>query len=205
MPIVKISPTVTAAQRSDPSFIELLRHSEAFFNCRKDCCFGKGERRRLCLHEAGHVIYARNAGATDVKFYGPEMFWDCRPELGYNCPAISRGSVSYTLPKGTTPKAALKAAIAGFVVRERLGIPNDGVTISSDADAARSEYLRFGGVADDFGKTYNEARNEILQDLKDGGFVCKVLATAEEFEKTVFPAPKLTAAMLRAKRLGWMY
>jgi hypothetical protein len=30
-------------------------------------------QRRLCvaLHEAGHVLYARRAGAIDVKYYGP--------------------------------------------------------------------------------------------------------------------------------------
>ena len=199
---VKISPTVTDTQRADPRFISLLQKSEAFFNCRKDCCFNKAWRRSLCLHEAGHITYARRAGATDVEFHGPEMFWDYRPELGYDCPAISKSSVTYVLPRGTTPTEAIKAGIAGFVFREQLDTPNDAVAISGDMDVARSEYLRFGGVTDDFQRSYEKARDEILQDLKDGGFIYKVLVTANEFEKAVFPAPKLTAALLRERRLG---
>jgi hypothetical protein len=202
---VKISSTVTTEQRQDARFISLLQQAKDFFNCREDCSFNKAYRRSLCLHEAGHITYARSAGATSVEFHGPEMFWDYRPELGYDCPAISRSSVTYVLPRGTTPTEAIKASIAGFVFREQLDTPNDDVAISLDTEAARYEYLRFGGVADDFQRSYEKAREEILQDLKDGGFVYRVLATADEFEKAVFPAPKLTAAMLRAKRLGWMY
>jgi hypothetical protein len=205
MVIVKISPTVTDTQRADPRFISLLQQAKDFFNCREDCSFNKAYRRSLCLHEAGHINYARSAGATCVEFHGPEMFWDYRPELGYDCPAISRSCVTFVLPRGTTPTEAIKASIAGFVIRGRLDTPNDEVAISSDMESARYQYARFGGVADDFGKTYEKARNEILQDLQDGGFLYKISATAKEFEKAVFPAPKLTAAALRAKRLGWMY
>jgi hypothetical protein len=47
------------------------------------------------------------------------------------------------------------------------------------------------------------ARAEILEDLKSDEFRQLAFRTAQEFQRSIFPTPKLTAATLRAKRLGW--
>jgi hypothetical protein len=60
-------------------------------------------------------------------------------------------------------------------------------------DEARKEYLRIGGVADDFSKAYDKAREEILADLHDPEFVRLVNRTAREFAEAVFPTPKADA------------
>jgi hypothetical protein len=148
MPIVKISPTVIAAQRLDPRFIQLQQSSEAFFNCRKQCCFGEKCRSLLCLHEGAHAYFARKAGATNIKFYGPEMFWDSRPE--YDCPAISKSSVSWDEPCVPFSVEVAKADLAGFICRREMSdTPNDEIAIGSDLATCRERFDRHIGTGDD--------------------------------------------------------
>lgn len=182
--VVEISPSVTAKQRNDGRFIKLHAESEWYFN---SPYFTAKERRSLVLHEAGHIVYARLAGAENVKFFGPEMFWDHRPELGYDSPAISKCSVEWCLPECTTPTDAVNACVASFIIREVLDTPNDEVAISSDLDRARDEYLRFGGAPDEFDRTVEKARGEILAYLRNPEFVRRINETATEFADAVFP------------------
>ena len=237
---VKISPTVTDTQRADPRFISLLRQCEVFFNSES---FTPQFRRNLSLHEAGHILYARRYGATNIQFHGPTMYWDCRPEYGYDCPAISRSAVFFTTPTKGEAKDILKMHIGGFIFREVLSDePNDNVAISMDVDGARRWHQsEIGGTEKEFQEVIAQARKEILADLKSEEFKKLVWDTAKEFADAVFPkpnvkrritpprvgrndpcpcgagkkfkrccgvsipAPNLTAASLRAKRLGWMY
>jgi hypothetical protein len=122
---VGISPTLTEEQRQDPLF--KMSHGEAtkFFNSpyhftRKVCGL-------LCSHDAGHVVYARLAGATDIRFHGPTMYWcsGC-PGCSGNAPLVSKSSVSWTFPWNYDVTAALKADIGGITFREVLSdTPND--------------------------------------------------------------------------------
>ncbi|VVB53001.1 Uncharacterised protein [uncultured archaeon] len=204
MNLVKISPTVTAAQRYDPRFTKLLKQSEAFFNCRKPCCFGEKFRAMLCLHEGAHAYFARKAGATNIVFHGPEMFWDSRPE--YNRPAISKSSVSWDEPVGGFTGETAKADLAGFICRrEMTDSPNDEIAISSDIATCRGRFDRYIGTGDEaFKKLLKDVEAALLVDLKSPSIRAEIWAEAKRFEKQIFPAPKLTSDMLRAKRLGWM-
>jgi hypothetical protein len=163
--IVKISPTITANQRNDPRFVRLLRQAQTFFNCRKQCCFNAVFREDLCLHEGAHAYFAGKAGATNIKFHGPEMFWDSRPE--YDCPAISKASVSWDELGGFGVEAA-KADLAGFICRREMSdTPDDEIAISSDLAQCREHFDRYiGGDDDAFVSFIGHAERSILTDLK---------------------------------------
>jgi hypothetical protein len=186
---IKISPSVTARQREDSRFIELLKHSEAFFNCSCPKCFSEGYRSRLCLHEAGHAYFARKSGASDVKFYGPTMYWDARPE--YDKPAISRSAVGWT-PNTASVVDEVKAYIAGYVCRrEMTGTPNDKIAIGSDLDGCRKWFDRWVGTGDlGFAASVDEADSELLKDLRLPGVRREIWRTARKFEREVFGCDK---------------
>ena len=196
--------TVTAAQRADPRFIELLKNSEAFFNCRKQCCFNDKFRSLLCLHEGAHAYFAREVGARNIKFHAPEMFWDSRPE--YDCPAISKSSVSWDEPRGGFDAGVAKANLAGFICRREMSdTPNDEIAISAVFAVCRERFNRHIGAGEDaFKLLIKDVEKELLEDLWSPQTRREIWAEAKSFEKEVFPAPKLTAALLRERRLGWM-
>lgn len=182
---VKISPTVTQEQLNCPDFIKLHKESEQFFNCPK--CFDKVYRLRLCLHEAGHIVYARASGATNIIFYGPEMFWDER----FGVPSISRSSVAWTSPRiarvDTSAVRNLKPYIASFIFRERLAVPNEEIAIIKDMDDARKSFDENVGTGDaDFQVALTQSRNEIIKDLRSPAFKKKAWDTAREFSREVF-------------------
>jgi hypothetical protein len=184
---VKVSPTIPADKLNDPRLDKLLEASETFFNCNRQCCFNDKYRLLLCLHEAGHTVYARAVGSK-VEFHGPTIYWDARPQ--YDCPAISRSSVSYTIPADAPVNAVIKTHIGGFVFRSELSSsPNDEISIGMDTDGCRQWYQeRVGGTEDDFIKAIEEARQEIINDLRSPKFRHEVWATAREFEGGVFGA-----------------
>lgn len=202
---VRISPTVTQEQREDPLFKKLHQEATNFFN--SPARFTKKYRGLLSLHEAGHVTYARRAGVAEIGFYGPTMYWcsGC-PGCSGNTPSISRVSVSYNLPPDCGATAALKSFIGGIVFREILSDkPNDETAVWSDMRDARKWYRENVGLDEsEFLRSIETARQEIIEDLKATEFRQLVWDTAKEFEQVVFPSPKLTSAMLRARRLGWM-
>jgi hypothetical protein len=198
---VAISDTVTQEQRRDPRFIKLMKNEERYYN---SPAFIQNYRRLLALHESGHSVWAKKAGATNIHFYGPEMFWDSRPE--YDCPLISRSSTGYTLPAAVTALHAIKAGIAGFVVREYYGSPNDAIAIGMDINGARQRYAELvGGTEADFQKEVVKAKAEIIAELASPAVQAEILAEINRFEQEIFPAPKLTSSVLRARRLAWAY
>jgi hypothetical protein len=198
---VKISPTVTREQQQDPRFKKLHQETTNFLN--SPAHFTKKYRSLLCLHEAGHVVYARRAGATDVGFHGPTLYWcsGC-PHCPGDTPSISRSSVNWTFPPNCGVIAALKADIGGIVFREVLtDTPNDEAAVWSDMNSARRDYERLGDG--NFLSAVEAARQEIIKDLESPQFRRLAWDTAKEFEQAIFPAPKLTSATLRAIRLAW--
>ena len=139
---VLLSPTVTTAQCCDPRFIKLWSEAERFFNNPRE--FTPEFRLHLCLHEAGHTIYARALGAS-VKFHGPTMYWDSRPQ--YDKPMISKSATTWLRPETTDVTAVIKADIGGFVFREILtNDPNDQIAVESDIDGARRWYAQHVGL-----------------------------------------------------------
>jgi hypothetical protein len=81
--------------------------------------------------------------------------------------------------------------------------PNDEVAAWSDMTAARRWYQEHVELDENaFLCSIETARQEIIEDLKSVEFRELVSDTAKEFEKAVFPAPKLTSGMLRARRRG---
>jgi hypothetical protein len=180
-----IDPSVTPEQQQDLRFKKLLRDVQYFFNSRENDRY----KLMLGLHEAGHIYYAKLAGATDIKKYGPRMMWDSRPQ--YNCPAISRSSVGW-IPYGGFTLANLKADIAGYIVRRELsGKPNDHIAIERDLHGARERFDEHVGTGDDaFNGLVAKAEAEILIDLRNPAIRHAIWEEARLFLREVFPQTK---------------
>jgi hypothetical protein len=97
--------------------------------------------------------------------------------------------------------AVLKAKIGGIVFREMLSdTPNDEAAIFLDMKGARRWFQEQVGADEDaFRASIAIARAAILDDLKSPEFRELAFRTAKEFQREVFPTPKITAASLRAK------
>lgn len=202
---VKISPTVTEEQRQDPRFIKLLQNVIKVVNC--SCTKCARQKLLISLHEGGHAYFAKKAGSTDIKFYGPTMYWDSciNPEtsLPYDCPAISRSSVSWTLAPDASVIDAIKVKVAGYVCRRELSeLPNDRIAIGSDIAGARDWYQRhIGGTEEGFQQLVDDAEKAVTKDLQSSAVREEIWAEAKRFRQEIFPA-KLTSGLLRARRLG---
>jgi len=180
---IKISPALTEEQRNHPEFAPLLEQQERFFNCSCPNCFNDVYRLRLCLHEAGHIVYARAYGASKLIFHGPEIVWDARCGV----PAVSRSSVSWTPPVVNSVTSGLKPHIASFIFREKLAVPNEEIAISTDMHSARQWFDENVGTNDaGFDVAIEEARDEIIKDLRSPAFKRKAWETAREFSREVF-------------------
>jgi hypothetical protein len=196
--IIAISDTVSEQQRLDPLFQKLLKESEAFFNSP-----GRDhDKLMLGLHEGGHAYFAAKSGATNIRFYGPTMHWDSRPQ--YDCAAISRSSIRWTPSVGGSIVDSVKPHIGGYICRRELsGSPNDQIAIEMDLQSCRNWFDRNVGTGDEaFKIAIAGAEAEILFDLKSQSVVNGIWAEAHRFVQEIFPAPKLTSAILRARRLG---
>ena len=199
---VSISETVTAEQRIDPAFIKLHKESEAFLN---STAFTARYRRKLSLHEGAHAYYARRANAINIKYRGPMMTWHAK----LDCPFIVRASVDYTLPVTVTPIEAIKVCIAGFVLPEYYGTPNEPISIEGDMDRAKRWFAELvGGTKEEFETEFLNAKAEILAEILIPSVQEGIVAEMTRFLSEVFPVPtppraKLTSAVLRAKRMGW--
>jgi len=76
------------------------------------------------------------------------MFWDSRPE--YDCPAISKSSVSWDEPRGGFDAEVAKANLAGFICRREMSdTPNDEIAISADFAVCRERFNRYIGAGED--------------------------------------------------------
>jgi hypothetical protein len=205
---VKISPTVTAEQRQDPRFVKLLKDTEMFVNC--SCSKCTRWKQLISLHEAAHAYYAKKAGASEIMFYGPTMYWDSRinPKTGqpYDCPSISRSAVGWICGENTSAVDNIKVSVAGYIVRREMSEEqNDEIAISMDIDGARGRFdLHFGTGDEDFKKCVHEAEETVIKDLQSPAVRKEIWAEAKRFQREIFPAPKLTSGLLRARRLGWM-
>jgi hypothetical protein len=196
---IKISPTVTQEQRQDPRFVKLFENDEASFNC--SCAKHARVKSLISLHEGAHAYFAKKVGLTGIKFYGPTMHWDSRPK--YDCPAMSRSSVSWKEPNGFDVVVA-KACLGGFICRrEMTDSPNDAVAIEKDLARCRVRFDKHIGGGDEAFKLFvADAERLLLEDLKSPSVKDEIWAEAKRFEKEIFPAPKLTSGLLRARRLG---
>lgn len=186
---VKIDPSVTKEQRRDPRFQKLLADTEIFF----DSPDSNHYKLLLGLHEGSHAYFARQAGAINIRFYGPTMYFDSRPQ--YGCPAISRSSCEWT-PNGGSILSNIKAFLAGYIARRELSdSPNDHIAVGMDLQNCRDWFDRHVGTGDDaFKQVVADAEREILEDLKSQIVVGEMWAEAKRFVKEVFepitPAPK---------------
>ena len=161
---ITISPSVTEEQRNRPEFIELFKESEQYFNCSCPNCFNDTRRMRLCLHEAGHVVYARAAGINTFIFHGPEMWWN----VEFDAPTLSGASVSW--PRSAT--GDLKQHLGSLVFSEFLATPDAEPAVDGDLSCARKWFDKFVGGGDaafeaalnkspKLSRTYNRPRSGI--------------------------------------------
>ncbi len=171
-----------------------------FVNC--PCSKCTRWKQLTSLHEAAHAYYAEKAGASDIKFYGPTMYWDSRinPKTGqpYDCPSISRSAIGWIYGENTSAIDNIKASVAGYIVRREMSEePNDEIAISMDIDGARDWFDRHVGTGDeDFKKCIAEAEEAVLEDLQSPAVKKEIWAEAHRFQQEIFPAPKRTSKTL---------
>ena len=197
---IEIDPSVTEEQRCDPRFQKLLKDAEEFFNSPDNDHY----KLMLGLHEAGHAYFARRAGAINVRFYGPTMYWDSRPQHGYNCPAISRSSCGWT-PIGGSIVANIKAHLGGYICRRELSdSPNESIAVEMDLQTCREWFDKDVGTGEEaFQKALQDAEHEILEDLKSPQVLAEIWMEAERFVREVFqpqPAPKIKTKRIKVGR-----
>jgi hypothetical protein len=185
---IKIDNSVTPEQRRDPRFQKLLQDAKVFFNSPKN----EHYKLMLGLHEAGHGYFARKSGAANVRYFGPRMLWDSRPQ--YNCPAISKSSTAWTPAIGGSIVDKLKANIGGYICRRELsGDPNDQTAIEMDLHSAREWFDRNVGTGEEaFTAAIAEAERAILFDLQSQSVVDEIWAEANRFVEQVFRPMKAT-------------
>ena len=117
-----------------------------FVNC--PCSKCTRWKQLTSLHEAAHAYYAEKAGASDIKFYGPTMYWDSRinPKTGqpYDCRSISRSAIGWISGENTSAIDNIKASVAGYIVRREMSEePNDQIiSISMDIDGLSDWFYR---------------------------------------------------------------
>lgn len=181
---IKIHQSVTPEQQRDERFQNLLNEAQGFF----DSPANDHYKLMLGLHEAGHAYFARRAGATDIRYYGPTMYWDSRPQ--YNCPAISKSAVDWT--PGGSAVANLKAFIGGYICRRELtDKPNDHIAIESDLDGAWNWYKRnIGTSREAFQKAIEEAERELVKDLRSPAVRRAIWNEAHRFAREIFGEPE---------------
>jgi hypothetical protein len=196
--IVRIDPSVTPEQRNDPRFKQLHQQAEEFFNDPRSDQY----KLLLGLHEAGHFFFARQAGATNIRYRGPTMFWDYRPPK-YDLPAISRSATIWTPAPNCESIAEIKAHIAGYIVRREMsGWPNDTTAIESDLDGCRNWYENnFGGDEAAFNAAVGEAEHEILIDLRSPKTRREIWDEARRFVAVIFPKLHTVECRPKPKRL----
>ena len=136
------------------------------------------EKFRLCLHEAGHIVFFRRLGWAVGNFQGPHI---CLNKEG--TPRNILGSV--TPVRGEFHCAdvrrelieKVKTDIAGFVLVEAItGEPEEETVIQNDL-----------GVISTFESDALEvSTQEIIQELHKDGFIEELMEAAREYETAVF-------------------
>lgn len=82
--------------------------------------------------------------------------------------------------------------------------PNDAIAIGSDIDGAREWFDEHVGTGDEtFNAAVTKAEQAVADDLQSPAVRKEILAEAKRFQEEIFPAPKLTSGLLRARRPGW--
>jgi hypothetical protein len=185
--VIKISDKVSDEQRLDPRFQKLLKNSEVFFNSAGSANY----KLMLGLHEAGHAYFAAKSGATNIRFCGPTMQWDTRPL--YDCPAISRSSISWTPVVGGSIVEGIKPHIGGYICRRELsGSPNDKIAIGMDLQGAREWFEQNVGTGDEaFQNALEDAEREILKDLRSPATRHQIWDEARRFVREIFGEPEV--------------
>jgi hypothetical protein len=126
-----------------------------------------------------------------------------------DCPFIVRASVDFTFPVTVPPIEAIKACIAGFVLPEYYGRPNEPISVEGDMASAKRWFDELvGGTEEEFQKEFDKAKAEILAEILILSVQEGIVAEMARFLREIFPLPtppraKLTSAMLRVRRMGW--
>jgi hypothetical protein len=99
------------------------------------------------------------------------------------------------------------------VLPEYYGTPNEPISIEGDMDRAKRWFAELvGGTKEEFETEFLNAKAEILAEILIPSVQEGIVAEMTRFLSEVFPVPvppapsrvKLTSAVLRARRMGWM-
>ena len=78
-----------------------------------------------------------------------------------------------------------------------------GIAVLKDIEGARDWFERCVGTGDEsFKSVVAEAEKAVTNDLHSPATREEIWKEARRFQQEIFPAPRLTKALLRARRLG---
>lgn len=164
---------ISDEEKASPEFQQKLAAFQTQFNALEK---NPRDKFRLCLHEAGHMVYFRRLGWTLKRLRGPYMY---RNGEGERCNIL--GSVRPNREKTDDLLGTVKADIAGFVLVEAVtGEPESETTIKND--------LRF------FSNTAPDVLKEMLKlpaqmvinDFENDGFKRELFGAIREYENEIF-------------------
>jgi hypothetical protein len=181
--MVQIDTTRILEEAKDADFSKDLAAFQARFDClQKD----NREKLRLCLHEAGHMVYFRRIGWGVEKLHGAFMQYR-EGELHYALGGVTRGRGELILRDDTSflEWEIAKCSVAGFALVEALtGVPDSQDVIDGDMRLLREELEHL--TPEIFEMALNVAKRDILRDVQRSAFLNELLQAVREYEQTIF-------------------
>ena len=148
--------------------------------------------RAICIHEAAHIFYFRQFGATEFIYYGPRMDY-IRATAAYDVQYAAVGPEPYTKKQMTFAEALdleARLAVSGSVAAAAFTDLND--------DGADDDFNKLEGTCDqlninnhgpkfDAQALWEKARSEVEADFKSPENRVAIIDEAEKVRLRVFP------------------
>jgi hypothetical protein len=183
---------VPVDMRDDPRFTSLLAEMQAAVDDPK-------WQAAFSIHEAGHKFYIERMGVTNFKYIGPRIIYDTTAAdfIGYPAAVQAVDSPSpitaegFDLSKVLVNLAKTKAA-GGVFSRCLTGAPDHGDEEDRAEFARACEMLRdklkekMPGIQIDEDAAWQQAKDEILKDLRSPAFRRERWNEAHEIKASLF-------------------
>jgi hypothetical protein len=170
---------VPVEKRNDP---RLLEFEKALDLAMQDPAF----RLHICLHEIGHAVYLERLGAEMVVCYPAIAFYNAETD------AFDVGNLAVQANFGEKEKtfdsrAMARWYVAGGLVQHKLAVsPYNIGSDGQDFEVFTSQMEKFGGTPEIIREYWEEAKKDVLRDLRSPAFRRELWRRARELEKAMF-------------------
>lgn len=172
---------ISAEMRDNPEFVREFEAAFKFFNSER---FDEQARTLLCLHEATHVVYARELG-FEPRMYGPEIICD---KGTFHRIDASVDGLPHELKMTAEPLAVAKSII-GPVYTVPILTTETEESMWKKCLSDRKCLVRWDckrQLRDEKEITFEMIRESVHNDCRSPAFRRKLWDAAHEFEARVF-------------------